>query len=231
MGALPGKASQTQELGQQASLGPGLQPSHVWIPRGCLGVWDPASLLDTLTWSLPLEKGPWPFWGWGKMSPAGEQWKGLLRPPPNTHLPVPTLATRALEDPGVQPGSHAGPMPRPSPSGSTPFLHGALLALSDTCFCPPQPRVVCLAPMASETVHGRHAGVPGAACPAGAVSVVPCVPVSGLGLNPDAACADVSRSQAGPGLRASPIQGDGANRRLLGCGEWGPRALEECGLA
>lgn len=181
-----------------------------------LGVWDPASLLDTLTWSLPLDKGPWPFWGWGRMSPAGEQWKGLLPPP---HLPAPTLATRALWDPGMQPGSYARPMPRPSPSGSTPFLHGALLALSDTCSCPP-PCTACTA------------GVPGAVCPAGAVSVVPCVPVSGLGLNPDATCADVSRSQAGPGLRASPLQGGrGPTGGCWSVGQWGPGAPEECGLA
>lgn len=182
VGALPGKGSRTEELGQRPSPGPGLQPRHVWVPRGCLGVWDPASLLDTLARSLPLEEGPWAFGGWGTTFPPGSSWRVLLLLSPRTCLPPlyppEPLGTQACSldlMPGLCPG-------RP-PLEARPTSHGALLALSDTCFCTPG------------RLPGSHglgdcgacpAEVLGDALPAGAVSLVPRVPSSDTVLNLDA---------------------------------------------
>lgn len=118
--------------------GPGLQPGRVWVPRWCLGMWEPAGLLDAPPWLPPLEKGPWQSQGWGGC--PLEALRGPWLPSP-TSLRAPALSPRALPccqqlraqarpSPGhscqgpsgrrLQPVPCAGPLLSPSLSGSPP---------------------------------------------------------------------------------------------------------------
>ena len=60
-------------------------------------MWDPASLLDAPTWSLPLEKGLWQPQGWGGQAP--EALEGSMAPPFPLH---PCLLEPPLRCQGLQ---------------------------------------------------------------------------------------------------------------------------------
>ena len=123
------------------SPGPGLRPRRMWVPRWCFGGWDPASLLEDPTWSLPVEKGPRQFWGWGGTSPLGSG-GGSCLPPPHPPEPLGTRVCSLDLVPGLRPG-------RPS--------LGACPPLTVPCWCPLTPVVT---PPSLPRLRVCAAGVP-----------------------------------------------------------------------
>lgn len=174
-----GPGHRSFDSGPALSPGPGLRPRRMWVPRWCFGGWDPASLLEDPTWSLPVEKDPRQFWGWGGTSPLGSG-GGSCLPPPHPPEPLGTRVCSLDLVPGLPPG--------PSLSGNVPSSHGALLAPSDTCRHAPQ----------SSEAPGVRCWGPGDACPV--------APVSGLVLMCLRLGLALGRGALRVVTRASPLQ-------------------------